>query len=131
MLSIEHFQSNALNICPHNLYFLPLCLIVKLPSILKTCQSCIRTVFSHFELIDSLDRQTCRRRLISDHFGEDWNIQQCSEMCDNCLTSNKSNNAHTDVSSIVESAIRILKTAQSLGKQSSLNFNLESHYLQV
>jgi len=37
-----------------------------------------------------LDRQTCRKELIAQHFGDDWNKDSCAGMCDNCEAKAKS-----------------------------------------
>ena len=58
---------------------------------------------------------SCRRKLIAQHFGEEWDSTQCSEMCDSCVRSRERTEsiAEVDVSSVADSALQILVQAQS------------------
>ena len=37
-----------------------------------------------------LNGKNCRRRIVADHFGEEWDSTQCSKMCDNCVSNQQS-----------------------------------------
>ncbi len=60
-----------------------------------------------------LDKRTCRRKIISDHFGEKWDSTQCNSMCDNCKNE-ATNTSAVDISGVAEAAVRVLVQAQSL-----------------
>ena len=45
----------------------------------------------------SLNNSSCRRKIIAEHFGEDWDSTQCSEMCDTCLSSKNASNSLSSV----------------------------------
>jgi len=66
-----------------------------------------------------LSQDQCRRKLIAEHFGEDWESSQCSKMCDNC---NKKETSHKlDVTSVAQAANQILATAKACdGKVTAL-----------
>ena len=53
--------------------------------------------------------------MIAQHFGEEWDSTQCSEMCDICIKSGSSSGSQlqSDVSAVADSAFQILIQAQS------------------
>ena len=39
----------------------------------------------------AIDRKRCRRTILAEHFGEDFESQNCNSMCDNCSTTESKN----------------------------------------
>lgn len=59
-----------------------------------------------------LNRETCRRNIIAEHFLETWEPVPCNQMCDNCDGSGGSARP-TDITKYAEAAVKILNQARA------------------
>ena len=61
---------------------------------------------------------SCRRKMISNHFGEKWESTDCDKMCDHCNESPKADSGtELDVTEIAEAAINFIRHAASLDQR--------------
>ncbi|XP_046864052.1 ATP-dependent DNA helicase Q1-like isoform X2 [Xenia sp. Carnegie-2017] len=63
------------------------------------------------------DESSCRRLLISQHFGEEWKTYKCNHWCDNCKSSQKKNSSAPipiNWTSEAQTVLKILKHAQDM-----------------
>ena len=62
-----------------------------------------------------LNSKSCRRKLIAEHFGEDWQSNQCDKMCDNC----KNQGMKLDFFVKIEFEIKVAKCCKRMGKSTT------------
>ncbi len=65
------------------------------------------------------DYTLCRRKLMADHFGEEYNVAMCEGVCDNCA--NRDNVSKQPPKDVTEDAKKILEILEEYNLMSCLS----------